>query len=155
MSLINPVQYQIFNQVVPAGKLPIIEINSLDMAYGTITLQLPIPAISSITPHVFIVVPPTSEQSWVRVSVDLYPLYPTCLTYSYLTLNSGEQQITWNFDPTQVLATTGQTFSYDFIWALVRRPQMVLPFQELGTGQTRRRHMLVLLWNHIHLACPR
>ena len=79
MALINPIKYIMFNdQVVPSNRLPLIEVQSDEMAYGQILLKLPqLTNVTSTIPHIYKVAAPTTDDNrWIRLTVDLHPTYP-------------------------------------------------------------------------------
>lgn len=106
MSLINPVKYTTFDQALPSGDIPRIDISQDDIAWGAITF------VSTITAHtcqVYRVLPPTSgDDRWTRLQPDLYNDQRVVYTVSTTT-------ISWRFDPTTIPGVADdQYFSLEF-----------------------------------------
>jgi hypothetical protein len=117
MSLVNPINYQMFNgQMVPNSRPPMVEVQSDDVAYGMITINLPpLTSVTSLTEQVFIVVPPTTDEYlWIRQGSDLWTGHPTCLHATWLVNSENQVIITWEFDPSVLSATNLQYYSLEF-----------------------------------------
>lgn len=115
MSLTNPIHYTIFDQVIPENRLPHVAITSDSMAYGTITLQIPLTSCT-VTAAMYRLAPPTTtEDRWSRLQPELLVTYPLAVSYSSIVQSDGYYKITWKFDPTVIPSVvTGQWFGIEF-----------------------------------------
>jgi len=114
MILTSPVRYTIFDLEVPYNRVPLIQIYSDSMAYGTVEMKLPLTA-AAVTAQVYLVTAPTSsEDRWIRASADIYPGNPDVLSWQTTLLDDGYYQISWQFAPTAITALDGQNYSIEF-----------------------------------------
>ena len=64
MSLINPISWTIYDQVVPRDKLPRIDMSTDSAAYGTVTFDIPaLQTVTSVSAKVFRLIPPSPQES--------------------------------------------------------------------------------------------
>ena len=115
MSIItNPIVYTIFGQQVPYNRLPIIQISSDSMAFGTIDMLIPLTS-ATVAAEVFQVTQPTTAESrWIRILPEMFVLFPTCLTWTTTLQNDGHYIIAWQFDPSVFGAVTESFYSLEF-----------------------------------------
>ena len=110
MSLINPIRFQVANQMVPNNRFPICEVNSASPAYGTIYMT-PNIGITAVQGHVWETIPPTTGYDrYLRTGQDLLLEYPGCLEIAIV----GSNEIAWIFYPVDVGAISGDYFSLEF-----------------------------------------
>ena len=103
MSLVNPIKYTIYDQVVPRDRLPEIAITSDSMAWGTVEMQLPIDALVSTSAQVWQLADPNldpdHQDRWSRLQPEMLGLYPNVLDYTSSQLYSGYYRLSWHFNP--------------------------------------------------------
>ena len=110
MSLINPISFQVANQIVPNNRFPLCEINSREPAYGNIYMSSGV-GITAVQGHVWDNIPPnTGFPQYLRTGSDLLLEYPGCLEMAIV----GSSEIAWIFYPVDIGAITGDFFSLEF-----------------------------------------
>lgn len=115
MSIINRIKYELYDQIVPDGQIPIIEVSEDGMAYGSVLFTHTGLSVASVVARVYRLAPPTTtEDRWSRLQPDLYTT--ACLYYTWLRLSNLQYKITWRFDPSQIPGGTpnGSEYSIEF-----------------------------------------
>ena len=106
-ALINQIKYQAYGLSVPSYPVPVIEVASNDMAYGTVDATAVIDQIYTVTAAIYEVTSPTTaEWRWIRASENLY--VPGCLSVTVSDI------IHWQFEPAVLGLVNGDYVSIEF-----------------------------------------
>jgi len=112
--MINPIKYVLYDNQVPDSNPPVIVVTADEMAYGMVTLKLPMSHVPgpTLTSKIYAVVPPTAiEQRWIRIGSQI-------TTANLLQANINHVgdfiKIIWQFLPSVISATDGDYYSIEF-----------------------------------------